>query len=389
MDDAQGTLAVRFAVRSDIGLHRADNEDSAYAGARLLAVADGMGGHAGGEVASAAVIEALRPLDTQVPDGELLNALEHAVRRASSALREIAATDASLRGMGTTLTALLWSGSQLGLVHIGDSRAYLVRDGEVFQITHDHTMVQSLLDDGKITAGEVATHPQRSLLLRALDGGHPVPDLQLREARLGDRYLLSSDGLHAVVAAESIAGSCCRSAILIRPPPDLIALAIAGGGPDNITCIVADVVTPEVPPRPELTVPRTAGLGLPGTGANARPDAVARADDDSRMNWGRRPADCPQVFTELTGIWRSHAGNHHQARRYHSRGRYHPAGHDGDRSQRGDVAAGPDRPDRRRQACLSRAERLAARGQPRFIAGVHGDNDPGRWHDVKIDAGQP
>jgi PPM family protein phosphatase len=252
MHDAQETLAIRYAVRSDIGLDREDNEDSVYAGPRLLAVADGMGGHAAGEVASAAVIEALRPLDTQVPAGELLNALDHAVRRASSALSDIVRDDPSLQGMGTTLTALLWSGSQLGLVHIGDSRAYLVRDGEVFQITHDHTVVQSLLDDGRITAGEVASHPQRSLLLRALAGsgsgsGSHEPDLQLREARPGDRYLLCSDGLHEVASAGSIARVLLTVSDPDQAATDLIALAIAGGGPDNVTCIVADVVAP-VPP---------------------------------------------------------------------------------------------------------------------------------------------
>jgi PPM family protein phosphatase len=248
MHDAQETLAIRYAVRSDIGLDREDNEDSVYAGPRLLAVADGMGGHAAGEVASAAVIEALRPLDTQVPAGELLNALDHAVRRASSALSDIVRADPSLQGMGTTLTALLWSGSQLGLVHIGDSRAYLVRDGEVFQITHDHTVVQSLLDDGRITAGEVASHPQRSLLLRALAGsGSHEPDLQLREARPGDRYLLCSDGLHEVASAGAIARVLLTVSDPDQAATELIALAIAGGGPDNVTCIVADVVAP-VPP---------------------------------------------------------------------------------------------------------------------------------------------
>jgi serine/threonine protein phosphatase PrpC len=247
MNDAQGTLAIRYAVRSDIGLLRADNEDSAYAGARLLAVADGMGGHAAGEVASAAVIEALRPLDTQVPAGELLNALDHAVRRAGSALREMASADPSLQNMGTTLTALLWSGSQLGLVHIGDCRVYLVRGGEVFQITHDHTLVQSLLDDGKITASEVASHPQRSLLLRALaaDRRHE-PDLQLHDARAGDRYLLCSDGLHQVAAADAIARVLLTVADPDQAARDLIAQAIDGGGPDNITCIVADVVTADI-----------------------------------------------------------------------------------------------------------------------------------------------
>jgi PPM family protein phosphatase len=241
------SLIVRYAVRSDIGLKRQDNEDAAYAGARLLAVADGMGGHAAGERASAAVIEALRPLDTEVPEGELLNALDHAVRRAKASLRDMAEEDPALTGMGTTLTALLWSGSQLGLVHIGDSRAYLVRDGEVFQITNDHTLVQSLLDDGKITADEVASHPQRQLLLRALsthDGEKDEPDLKLLQARPGDRYLLCSDGLHITVPADTIADVLLTVADPDQAATQLIKLAIDAGGPDNITCIVADVTVP-------------------------------------------------------------------------------------------------------------------------------------------------
>jgi len=240
---ANEPLAIRYAVRTDIGLVREDNEDAAYAGGRLLAVADGMGGHAHGEVASATVIEALRPLDVAVPSSELLNALDHAVRRAGGTLRDMAAADPSRSGMGTTLTALLWSGSQLGLVHIGDTRAYLVRDGEVFQITRDHTLVQALLDDGKITEDEVASHPKRMLLLRALDAHHDFePDLELREAQAGDRYLLSSDGLHATVDVDAIANVL----LTVADPDDaaaaLIKLAIDGGGPDNVTCIVADVV---------------------------------------------------------------------------------------------------------------------------------------------------
>jgi PPM family protein phosphatase len=244
MADAAGEpLTIRYGVRSDVGLVRQDNEDAAYAGGRLLAVADGMGGHAHGEVASAAAIEALRPLDTSVPDEELLNALEHAVLRAGSTLRDMVEADPSLRGMGTTLTALLWSGSRLGLVHIGDSRAYLVRDGEVFQITRDHTLVQSLLEEGKITEDEVASHPKRMLLLRALDGEHGCePDLELLEARAGDRYMLSSDGLHGVVPPADIARVLLEVADPDRAVADLIRLAIDGGAPDNVTCIVADVV---------------------------------------------------------------------------------------------------------------------------------------------------
>jgi PPM family protein phosphatase len=247
MNDAEGKLAVRCAVRSDVGLHRDGNEDAVYAGARLLAVADGLGGHAGGEVASAAAIDALRPLDTDVPAGELLNALDHAVRRASSALRDMVQADPSLAGMGTTLTALLWSGSQLGLVHIGDSRAYLARDGQVFQITHDHRLVQSLLDEGKLTAEEASSHPQQQMLLRALGGSNAEPDLQLHEARPGDRYLLCSDGLHDVASAEAIQEVLLEVSDPDQAARDLIALAIEGGGPDNITCIVADVVTADIP----------------------------------------------------------------------------------------------------------------------------------------------
>ncbi|HUB40456.1 MAG TPA: MerR family transcriptional regulator [Streptosporangiaceae bacterium] len=235
-------LVIRYSVRSDVGLQRDVNEDSAYASTRLLAVADGMGGHAAGEVASTAVIDALRPLDTEIPAGELLDALDHAVRTAGSKLRHMAASDPSLAGMGTTLTALVVSGSHLGLVHIGDSRAYLLRDGELYQITHDHTMVQSLLDDGKITPAEVASHPQRSLILRALVANRDYDaDLQLREIQARDRYLVCSDGLHEVADADAIAAVLRLAADPDRAAKDLIALAIAGGGPDNVTCVVADV----------------------------------------------------------------------------------------------------------------------------------------------------
>jgi protein phosphatase len=151
--------------------------------------------------------------------------------------------------MGTTLTAILWSGSQLGLVHIGDSRAYLLRGGDLFQITHDQTLVQSLVDDGRITAEEAASHPQRQLLLQALGGGSVHPDLQLRDASTGDRYLLCSDGLSAVVPAEAITSVLSTIADPDEAVMKLISLANEGGGPDNITCIVADVVGLSEPAR--------------------------------------------------------------------------------------------------------------------------------------------
>ncbi len=237
------TIGIHFAARSDVGLLREGNEDSAYAGARLLAVADGMGGHVGGEIASAAAIETLKPLDVDVPAHEIVNVLEQAVHRANETLHSIVEGDPSLQGMGTTLTAMLWHGHQLALVHIGDSRAYLLRNGELFQITHDHTLVQSLVDEGRITLDEAASHPQRSLLLRALDGrGEVEPDVSLREAQLGDRYLLCSDGLCSVVTAETIHHGLSSVAEPEQAVRQLIDLANRGGGPDNITCVVADVV---------------------------------------------------------------------------------------------------------------------------------------------------
>lgn len=238
MPGTQPTLAIRYAARSDIGRCRDRNQDIAYAGGRLLAVADGMG--AGGDRASAAAVEALKPLEAALPAGNLLNAMEEAVRQAGSALRDLTATDP---GTGTTLTAMLWSGSQLALVHVGDTRAYLLREGELFQITHDHSVVQALLDGGKITAEEADSHPQRSLLLRAIGGqGAAEPDVSLHDAQAQDRYLLCSDGLTTVVPAGTI-----REALSAPGDPDhavrrLIDLANEAGGPDNIACVVADVI---------------------------------------------------------------------------------------------------------------------------------------------------
>ncbi|HZB29847.1 MAG TPA: Stp1/IreP family PP2C-type Ser/Thr phosphatase [Streptosporangiaceae bacterium] len=237
------TIGIRYAARSDVGMLREGNEDSAYAGARLLVVADGMGGHVGGEIASAAAVNALRPLDTDVPTSELHTALQHAVKQANENLHGIVESDPSLQGMGTTLTAMLWAGPHVALIHIGDSRAYLLRNGELFQITHDHTLVQSLVDEGRITLDEAASHPQRSLLLRALDGrGEVEPDISLREAQVGDRYLLCSDGLSSVVSAETIHQVLTQVEDPEAAIRQLIDLANRGGGPDNITCVLADVV---------------------------------------------------------------------------------------------------------------------------------------------------
>ncbi len=155
------SLSLRFAAGSHKGMIREGNEDSGYAGPRLLAIADGMGGAAAGEVASSEAISTIVALDDDVPGSDVLTSLGTAVQRANDQLRSMVEEDPQLEGMGTTLTALLWTGQRLGLVHVGDSRAYLLRDGVLTQITQDHTWVQRLVDEGRITEEEATTHPQR------------------------------------------------------------------------------------------------------------------------------------------------------------------------------------------------------------------------------------
>ncbi|WP_455352932.1 Stp1/IreP family PP2C-type Ser/Thr phosphatase [Streptomyces sp. SYSU K217416] len=237
------SLSLRFAAGSHKGMIREGNEDSGYAGPRLLAIADGMGGQAAGEVASSEVISTLVQLDDDVPGSDILTSLGTAVQRANDQLRVMVEEDPQLEGMGTTLTALLWTGQRLGLVHVGDSRAYLLRDGVLTQITQDHTWVQRLVDEGRITEEEATTHPQRSLLMRALGSGeHVEPDLSIREVRAGDRYLICSDGLSGVVSHQTMEDTLASYQGPQETVQELIQLALRGGGPDNITCIVADVL---------------------------------------------------------------------------------------------------------------------------------------------------
>ncbi|WP_405801922.1 MerR family transcriptional regulator [Streptomyces sp. NBC_01506] len=228
-------MRMRYAAGSDRGLVRAVNQDTAYAGSKLLAVADGFGDD--GARASGAAVDALVALEESVRGGDVLNGLADAVDRVNA----LTGGGAS----GTTLTAILWTGSRLALVHVGDTRAYLLRGGDLSRITHDHTLVQSMIDAGTLTAEEAASHPQRALLLRALDGAedHARPDLRLYDVEPGDRYLLCSDGLFTVVRPDDIRrvlGTAAQPEDAVR---ELIALALAAGGPDNVACAVADAVT--------------------------------------------------------------------------------------------------------------------------------------------------
>lgn len=268
---APAPLAVRYASGSDQGLVRERNQDASYAGPLLLAVADGYGANAPlliavadgmgphGEQASALVIDALRghePSALFPPDhrdllsaaapvpGDLLNELSDLVAGAAPSVHALTPGAGEQSASGSTLTAMYWTGSQLALVHIGDTRAYLLRDGGLFQITHDDTVTQAMVDAGQLTAEEATSHPQRSLLLKAIGAGGDAeaPALSMHDVRAGDRYLLSSDGLTSVVTVPVIRG-VLRDASL--SPQDvverLIALANEGGGPDNIACAVADV----------------------------------------------------------------------------------------------------------------------------------------------------
>ncbi|WP_446217673.1 MerR family transcriptional regulator [Micromonospora sp. IBHARD004] len=241
MPDTRPALGFRHAVRCEAGAVRDSNEDTAYASGNLLAVADGLRGP-GGAAASAAAVDALKPLElADAPAAELLATLAGAVQSAERTVRDAATEE---HQPITTLTALLRRGSQLALVHVGDTRAYLLRGGELFRLTQDHTYVQSLVDQGRLAPGQVAAHPQRALLVRALGaGGDQVEaDLALRTALAGDRYLLCSDGISAVVGQEALHRALAGADDPESAVGRLVDLAYAEGAPDNLACVVADVV---------------------------------------------------------------------------------------------------------------------------------------------------
>jgi PPM family protein phosphatase len=279
-------LILHYAVRSDLGLVRSNNEDSVYAGPRLLAIADGMGGHAAGEVASKIVIGALEGLDEDRPVGDLMGALRNAVLEANRRIAEAVQKNKELEGMGTTLTALRFSGAQVGLVHVGDSRGYMMRGDQLSQLTHDDTYVQYLVDSGKLTPDEAKEHPRKSVILRALLGTEVEPDVSIREARAGDRYLLCTDGLSDVVTAETILETL-RIPDAQESADRLVELALRGGGPDNVTVIVADVVNARVGDQID-DVPVIAGAFVDPAAADV-PGSDSAAERAARMS--RPPAD--------------------------------------------------------------------------------------------------
>jgi len=234
------------SARSAIGLVRQGNEDSGFVSPQLIAVADGMGGHAAGEVASRIAVEVLQSLvpalvSTDIDEDSVEDLLMHSLHSIDSEISVVTDEEIEKRGMGTTLTALLIRDQYISLLHVGDSRCYRLRGNTLEQLSNDHTVIQELLDQGAISLAEAAEHPQRSMLTQALRGdGDVTPVLQMYEVKKGDRYLLCSDGLSGVLTEKEIKIGLKKSdkdeAVKFLNDATYI-----NGAPDNVTILIADI----------------------------------------------------------------------------------------------------------------------------------------------------
>lgn len=240
---AEYPLVLRYAARSHVGLVRAKNDDSAYAGEHLAVVADGMGGHAGGDVASASTVLDLVHLDHNHHNDDAGTHLADEIQTANSLLSELVHVNPKLAGMGTTVTALLLSGDRLAYAHIGDSRAYRLKDGTFEQMSTDHTFVQRMIDEGRMTEAEAEVHPHKNVLMRVLGDVDASPELDLKyfDAEPGERWLLCSDGLN-FVRPTMVEEVIRHTKSLATAADTLIDLTLAAGSPDNVTVIVFDIV---------------------------------------------------------------------------------------------------------------------------------------------------
>lgn len=319
------SLTLRYVALTDVGLRRSMNQDSGYASGRLIAVADGMGGAAAGDLASAEAMNVIRQLDRELPDIDPLEALEKAVAHANHRLGELVDEDPAVEGMGTTLEAMLWDGERFATAHIGDSRAYLLRDGELTQISTDHTFVQSLVEEGKLTPEEARVHPHRSLLLRVMLGRDDnEADYDWFEGQLGDRFLLCSDGLSDMVDDATIERLLGSETIDVAAS-ELVRTALENGGYDNVTVVIGELVEPgdeadetlsSADGRPQLVGAASGGPRPPtgqasgGTGkSRTRGEAKREREPDpeelryapvppSKWRWARRLA----ALAVLVGI---------------------------------------------------------------------------------------
>ena len=267
-------LTFRYVAHTDTGLRRSGNQDSGYASPRLLVIADGMGGAAAGDLASSEVMHIIRELDRDDLDSDAVAALEEAVSKANARLGQLIAEDPAVEGMGTTLDALLWDGEKFAFAHIGDSRVYRLRGGELTQISKDHTFVQSLIDEGRISPAEARVHPHRSLILRAMLGRDDnSADLSWVQPMLGDRYLLCSDGLTDMVTDEVIRGAL-QSETIDMAATELVRLALEAGGYDNVTVVIGEFVEAGTAPDERLS------------SADGRPQLVGAAAGQARPRTG-------------------------------------------------------------------------------------------------------
>lgn len=266
-------LVFRFAARSDVGRVRSKNDDSAYAGHHLAVVADGMGGHVGGDVASASAVIDLTHLDHAGYNGDATTVLADEIQNANQNLADLVKQHPRLGGMGTTVTSLIIDQDTISLCHIGDSRAYRLRDGQLEQITTDHTFVQRLIDEGRLRPEEAETHPHRNVLMRVLGDVDASPELEseLIPATAGERWLLCSDGLNAVVRPETIEHVLSSDTELDIIAQTLVDVTLEHGAPDNVTVVVLEVVD-----SADLDT-----LGTPMSGALPDPDDALTSDQIS------------------------------------------------------------------------------------------------------------
>lgn len=308
-------IAFRLEARSDTGLKRSKNDDSGYGGRYLAVVADGMGGHVGGDVASATTVLNLTPLDH--PDFENGTGgvyLADEIQSANLIINELAANDPQLAGMGTTCTALLIDGDCIEFAHIGDSRAYRLRpgaDGEFEQISTDHTFVQRLLNEGRITPEEAEHHPHKNVIMRVLGDVDASPELELKtlDAVVGERWVLSSDGLDAVVSVPEIEQVMRSHDDLAEVADTLISMTLERGAPDNVTVVALQVID-----REELPVDEPVGpSALPDS---ALPDSIV-AEQEVSVNTQKLPEIAATAeAAEATLAALEQESDHHNVRRF-------------------------------------------------------------------------
>ena len=296
---AGAALRFHFAARSDVGSVREQNEDSGFATSYTLAVADGLGGHAGGEIASTIAVGALATVAPTGSPATVTSMLDAAVRLADDVIDATESGNAELTGMGTTLTAVALSGGVLLVCHIGDSRGYLLRDGALIPLTVDHTYIQSLIDAGRITQEQAAHHPQRSVVLRALGGGSATADISVRDVRESDRVLLCSDGLSGVVPHEMLERVLNTYDDPTAAVEALVDLALLAGAPDNVTVVLGDVVATPAPTH-DISV-------LIGAAAEPRNQQAVGSDAIRNLLTGgstpTRTTSGTSPTSSLPGIW--------------------------------------------------------------------------------------